>query len=60
MNLIEELKKVMEENGFSCETMSKFIGCSGKTVDRWITGESWPTFPYQKMIKTGIRKVKRF
>jgi len=59
MDLIEELKKVMEENGFSCDTMSKFIGCSARQVDRWILGEAKPTFPYQKMIRAGIKKVKR-
>lgn len=58
MELIEDLKKVMEEKGFSCDTMSKFIGCSGRQVDRWLLGESKPTFPYQKMIKQGIKKVR--
>ena len=57
--LVEDLRKVMKEKGFSCETMSKFIGCTGKQVDRWLTGESHPTFPYQKMIRAGIKKVKR-
>jgi len=59
MDLIEELRKVMKEGGFSHETMSKFIGCSGKQVERWLTGESRPTFPYQKMIRAGIKKVKK-
>jgi len=59
MDLIEDLKQTMKAHGFSCETMSKFIGCSGKQVDRWLNGESRPTFPYQKMIKAGIKKVKK-
>lgn len=58
MELIEELRKVMGEKGFSCDTMSKFIGCSGRQVDRWLLGESRPTFPYQQMIKRGIKKVR--
>ena len=58
MELIEELKKVMEEKGFSADTMSKFIGCSARQVDRWITGESKPTPVYQMLIKKGIKKVK--
>ena len=57
--LVEELRKIMKEKGFSCETMSKFIGCSGKQVDRWLMGESRPTFPYQKMIRSGIKRVKK-
>ncbi|MBA7479124.1 hypothetical protein ES707_14555 [subsurface metagenome] len=59
MDLIEELRKVMAEKSFSCETMSKFVGCSGKQIDRWLSGESQPTFPYQKMIRAGIRRVKK-
>jgi len=59
MELIEQLRTVMKEKGFSCETMSKFIGCSGKQVDRWLSGESRPTFPYQKMIRAAIKKVKK-
>lgn len=58
MELIEELRKIMEEKGFSCDTMSRFIGCSGRQVDRWLLGKSKPTFPYQQMIKRGIKKVR--
>jgi transcriptional regulator with XRE-family HTH domain len=59
MDLIEELKKVMEERGFSADTMSKFIGCSSRQVDRWIRGESKPTHVYQILIKKGIKKVNK-
>jgi len=58
MELIEDLRKVMEEKGFSCETMSRFIGCSGRQIDRWLLGKSKPTYPYQQMIKRGIKKVR--
>lgn len=57
-DLIEELRAVMEAKGFSCETMSRFIGCTGRQVDRWLKGESKPTFVYQNLIKKGIEKVK--
>jgi len=59
MDLIEELEELMKEKGFSCETMAKFIGCSGKQVDRWIKHENKPTFPYQKMIRAAIKRVKK-
>jgi len=59
MELIEELRAIMEEKGFSCETMSHFIGCSGKQIDRWLQGESKPTYVYQQLIKKGIKKVER-
>ncbi|MBA7469709.1 hypothetical protein ES707_04982 [subsurface metagenome] len=58
MELIEELRKVMEEKSFSCETMSRFIGCTGRQVDRWLRGESNPTQPYQNMIRRGIKRVR--
>ncbi|MBA7495564.1 hypothetical protein ES702_06151 [subsurface metagenome] len=59
MDLIQELKTVMNEKGFSCDTMSKFIGCSARQVDRWLLGKSKPTFVYQELIKKGIKKVKK-
>jgi len=59
IEIIEELKRVMKERGFSCDTMSKFIGCSARQVDRWLLGESKPTPVYQALIKKGIKKVKK-
>jgi len=59
MDLIEELEALMTEKGFSCDVMSKFIGCSGRQIDRWIRLEAKPTFVYQKLIRAGIKKVKR-
>ena len=59
MDLIEELKQTMKEHGFSCDTMARFIGCSGKTVDRWLAGESTPTKVYQGLIRKGLRRVKK-
>jgi len=58
MDLVEELKTVMEEKGFSADTMSKFIGCSARQVDRWIQGESRPTPVYRTLIRKAIKKVK--
>jgi len=59
MELIDELRAVMKEKGFSADTMSKFIGCSARQVDRWISGEAKPTQVYQKLIRKGIRRVKK-
>ena len=59
MDLIKELETTMKERGFSAETMSKFIGCTARQVDRWIKGEAKPTFVYQQLIRKGIKKVKR-
>lgn len=59
MRLIEELKKVMEEKGLSADTMSKFIGCSARQVDRWVKEESKPTPVYQALIKKGIKRAEK-
>lgn len=59
MEIIEDLKEVMKERGFSADTMSKYIGCSARQVARWVSGESKPTMVYQALIKKGIKKVKR-
>jgi len=58
MDLIQELKTTMKEKGFSVDTMSKFIGCSTRQVDRWLQGDSKPTRVYQNLIRKGIRKVR--
>jgi len=58
MDLIDELKSVMEEKDFSCDTMSKFIGCSARQVNRWILRQAKPTHVYQKLIRKGIKKVR--
>ena len=58
MELIEDLRAIMQEKGFSCDTMSRYIGCSGRQVDRWLLGKSRPTFVYQQLIKKGIKKIR--
>ncbi|MBA7496915.1 hypothetical protein ES702_07524 [subsurface metagenome] len=58
-DLIRELKEVMKEKGLSPEKMSNFIGCSGKQIRRWLSGEANPTAIYQDVISKGIKKAKR-
>ncbi|MBA7596001.1 hypothetical protein ES703_02970 [subsurface metagenome] len=58
IDLVKELNKVMEEKGFSCATMSLFIGCSPRQIDRWLLEKSRPTFVYQQLIRKGIKKVR--
>jgi len=59
VNLIDELKQIMREKSFSADAMSKFIGCSARQVDRWVSGEAKPTFVYQMLIRKGIKRVKK-
>jgi len=58
MDIIEDLKQIMKERGFSADTMSKYIGCSARQVARWVSGESKPTHVYQSLIREGIKRAK--
>jgi len=55
----DELKEIMEEKGLSPEEVSKFIGCSGQQVRRWIKKENKPSLIYKQAIRRGIKKIKR-
>jgi len=58
MSLIKDLKNVMEWKGISAEAMSKYIGCSGRQIGRWLSGESRPTCVYQDLIRKGIERAR--
>jgi len=60
MKIIEDLRQIMNETGISPDTASKFIGCSGRQIYRWLKGESIPSFLAQEAIKKGIRRIKKF
>lgn len=59
IDLVKELDKVMGEKGFSCDTMSRFIGCSSRMIDRWLQDQNTPSYVYQQLIKKGIKKVRK-
>ena len=58
MEIIKDLKEVMQWKGFSADTMSKYIGCSARQVARWVSGEAKPTRVYQDLIRKGIKRIK--
>jgi len=58
MDLIKDLKNVMQWKGISADTMSKYIGCSARQVARWVSGESRPTRVYQDLIRKGIERAR--
>ena len=60
LNLIIELKKVMEEKAISAETAARFIGgVSGQTVRRWLKGEFMPEFENRDRIRRGIERIRK-
>jgi len=59
IDLIKLLKAVMVKKKLSAEVAAKFIGCSGRQVQRWLDGESQPSFLSQNAIRLALRKIKR-
>ncbi len=57
--LIEALRKVMEERKLSAITASRFIEVSPRQVYRWLKYEHRPTLIYRKAIKRGIERMKK-
>ena len=59
LDLLKELKLIMEEREIKATTAAMFIGCNGRQVDRWLKGQAIPTMLYREAIKRGIRRMKR-
>ncbi|UCE39464.1 MAG: hypothetical protein JSW00_09660 [Thermoplasmata archaeon] len=57
--LIEELRRVMEEKKLSAITASRFIEVTPRQVYRWLKYEHRPTMIFRKAIKRGIDRMKR-
>jgi DNA-binding transcriptional regulator YiaG len=59
IDLIKELKGVLEKKQISPETAAQFIGTSGREVRRWLAGEATPNVLSRKAIRTGFRRIER-
>jgi len=60
LDLIIELKKVMEEKAVSAERAARFIGgIHGRTVRRWLEGEFTPEFETRDRIRRGIERIRK-
>lgn len=57
--LIRSLKSIMDEKFLSPEQASKYIGCSGVQIRRWVAGTSTPSPIYREAIRVGVEKIKR-
>jgi hypothetical protein len=58
IDLVRELKGVIEGKRISPETAARFIGASGREVRRWIKGEATPNLLGRQAIRRGIRRIK--
>ena len=59
IEIIEELKGIMEQKGISAETAALFVGVTGQEIRRWLKGEYIPTLKSRRKIRRGIRRMQR-
>jgi hypothetical protein len=59
IEIVEDLKRIMEKKKISPETASRFIGCSGREVRRWIEDGVIPLPLSRQAIKRGITKIQK-
>jgi hypothetical protein len=59
IEIIKELKRVIEEKRISPETAARFIGCSGREVRRWLEDEHIPLPLSRQAIRRGIRRMEK-
>ncbi len=58
IDLIKELKDLMEEKKISAIAAAGYIRCSPRQVERWLKEESVPSPIYREAIRRGIRQIK--
>jgi hypothetical protein len=59
IDLIEELKDILDSKKISPETAAKFIGTSGREIRRWVAGEFVPNLESRLAIRKGLRRIRR-
>lgn len=57
--MIEELRELMKERGLSTYAAGRALGVAAKTIERWLKYENNPSEVYKKVIKIGIRRIKK-
>jgi hypothetical protein len=59
IDIIRELREIMEEKRISAEIAGLFVGVTGQEIRRWLKGEFIPTLKSRKKIRLGIRRMRR-
>jgi len=57
--MIEELRELMKTKGLSTYAAGRALGIAAKTIERWLKYENNPSPVYKKVIKIGIRRIKK-
>ena len=59
IEIVKELKEVLEEKKISPETAAHFIGVSGQEIRRWVNGSFIPNLKSRRAIRRGLRRIKK-
>lgn len=59
IEIIRELKAVIEEKKISPETAALFIGVSGREIRRWLEDGIIPLPASRKKIRRGLRRIQK-
>jgi len=59
IEIVRELKQVIEEKKISPETAARLIGCSGREVRRWLEEGTIPLPVSRQAIRRGIRRIRK-
>jgi hypothetical protein len=59
IEIIKELKQVIEEKKISPETAARFIGCSGREIRRWLEDGVVPLPVSRQAIRRGLRRIRK-
>jgi hypothetical protein len=59
IDMVKELKSLLEEKQVSPETAARLIGCTGRQVRRWIAEEAVPNYMSRLAIRRGLRRIRK-
>jgi len=59
IEIVKELKEVLEEKKISPETAAVFIGVSGQEIRRWLNESFIPNLKNRLAIRRGLRRIKK-
>ena len=57
--MIEELRDLMKERKLSSYAAGRILGIAARTIERWLAYDNNPSPVYRKVIKIGIRRIKK-
>jgi hypothetical protein len=59
IEIVMELKRVLEEKKISPETAGRFLDVDGREIRRWLAEEYIPNLTSRKKIRAGLRRIRK-